>query len=884
MFKKVCKIIVTILYGTFISSSASAQKSSWKMQPIPIQTRWAREVNPDNVLPEYPRPQLKRKSWKNLNGLWDYIVTDTNTILPKNYKGKILVPFPIESALSGVQQQLMPNQFLWCRRYLDRKPTKKEVRTILNFGAVDWQSTIYVNGTEVGNHKGGYTGFNVDITDYLVVGRNELIVRVYDPTDMGPNPHGKQTLRPQNIFYTASSGIWQTVWAETVSPTYITDLNTHVDINAGRLTLSILLNKPESELQYNITVLDNSKVVNESKGKLISAVSINIPNAKMWSPEYPHLYDLIIQVVKNGEVLDEVSSYFGMRTINIQKDSSGVGKIFLNGKPYFNFGVLDQGFWPEGLYTAPTDKALRSDIEAIKRMGFNTIRKHIKIEPDRWYYYADKLGILIWQDLVNPPNGLPDQSKQEFEAEAVEAISQLRSHPSIVTWVLFNERWGAYDQARLTNWLKALDSTRIVNGHSGELLYVNDKLRMPSDNPYINSDLIDIHSYPYPIMPVRDSNRAIVVGEFGGSGVSIIGHQWDDLSGWGYIQLQAENLKEIYKKMIDSVKVLRDMGLAGSIYTEPFDVEGEENGLITYDRRIIKIPLSELQEINHSLYRSQSAEGETVGTFETIDNSFNDGNYNKLVSELPERKLDSVFLRRLSLMALRRKDYRNLTAVSKALIRLMLAPLEKRNLHYISAVTRSPMDTGFNIFLGNQDIIDSTLGKNAAANFVRSIIKREFAEPKIKANMSEDDWDNILFAAREYGELGTEEVAGLAMIYYMERNLWKKFAKYYCEYYKTAYARSEYHINNMSWPIFEHINDKQCLLTAAHAMKYSIDHFDQNSPNAFDTYANILYKLGDTQEALKWQEKAKSAMPDDKEISDNLRKMKSGIRTWKEVD
>lgn len=561
-------------------------QTDYQMQTSPEHSRWAKEVNPWNALKEYPRPQLVRKRWQNLNGLWDYAITVKDAAAPAKYEGKILVPYPIESALSGVKKSLQPGQNLWYRRSFTTQPPSSGERTLLHFGAVDWQATVYVNGKAVGGHTGGYTEFTLDITDQIRTGTNELMVKVYDPSDRGIGPHGKQMLGGKNIFYNPTSGIWQTVWLEKVPKAYISGLTISPDIDKG--VVNVIVN---STVNGAVQLTTSGKTI---KGTSNTLITVPVKKAKLWSPGHPYLYDLQAKLGR-----DEVKSYFGMRKISIAKDEKGRDRIFLNNKPYYNLGVLDQGFWPEGLYTAPTDEALAFDIKAIKAMGFNTIRKHIKIESARWYYHADRLGMLVWQDMVNPNRGLPEGAKAAFEQQCKETLAQLHNYPCITTWVLFNEKWGQYDQRRLTEWMKAADPSRIVNGDSGELEYVNGQLRSPAPNAYVSSDMTDVHSYPDPMMPPKQEHQAQVLGEYGGIDVFIPGHQWK--AGGDYTQESAAGLMTRYKMMSEHLQLLEKEGLSGSIYTQPFDVEGEQNGLMTYDREIIKIPFAKLRKMNAGL-------------------------------------------------------------------------------------------------------------------------------------------------------------------------------------------------------------------------------------------------------------------------------------------
>ncbi|PSL48356.1 glycosyl hydrolase family 2 [Chitinophaga niastensis] len=894
-------LITTNCYAqdNHISLSKDLRADNYSMQPIHMQSRWAKDVNPANALKEYPRPQMVRKSWQNLNGLWEYVITDSKNSIPTNYEGTILVPYPIESALSGVQKSLTPDQRLWYKRNIQNPILAKGERLLLHFGAVDWQATLFVNKKEVGQHSGGYQNFSFDITDYLQPGNNELLVKVYDPTDQGPNPHGKQVLNPANIYYTPSSGIWQTVWIEKVPTTHIINIKTTPDIDKGLLNINVNTANEANDLKIEVTAKASGKIVSIKK-LLLSSVqqaykeaaseifSMTIPNAHLWSPDDPFLYDLSIKLVRGTKTVDQVESYFGMRKINIQKDEKGIDRIFLNNKYTYNLGTLDQGFWPEGLYTAPTDEALAFDIKAIKSMGFNTIRKHIKIEPERWYYHADKMGMLVWQDFVNPPHSLPEGSRQIFEKEMQETMDQLHNHPSIVTWVLFNERWGAYDQKRLTEWVENYDSSRIVNGHTGELLYVNNELRDPSDSPWISSNMTDVHAYPNPMNAPAQPGKARALGEFGGVGVPVPSHEWNDLQGWGYIQVTPAELKGKYEMMTKHLKQLEAEGLSASIYTQPFDVEGEENGLLTYDRAIIKIPINEIRDINKALVNQTKAfalDPQFV-IAENIDINDNDSKYEAFLNQYEKGKRDSAFLRRLTLISLRKKDQPRATQFGNDYINILKEPYSKENLTFIRQITRTSKDKGFELFRTQSEKVNTILGENQAEGEVKQIINTEEISPYISGDNAHPDWDAIQQRViNKYGSLGEEFILGKRMLYYwIVTKDWNNFAKYYVLYFEKALKHSEYHINNASWTLFEHADNPKVLEFAANVMKYNIETFDQ-SPEAYDTYANLLYKLKKSNEAIQWEEKAlylKRDSPDEKEFVDALEKMKKGIPTWPE--
>ncbi|MFX1707392.1 glycoside hydrolase family 2 TIM barrel-domain containing protein [Chitinophaga sp. CC14] len=887
------KIFISIGFLALISFNCYAQykkndRVNYQMSPLHMQSRWAAKVSPDNALKEYPRPQLQRKNWENLNGLWEYSITDSSETAPSNFEGVILVPYPIESALSGVQKKLMPDKCLWYKKYFEYPKSIGNERILLNFGAIDWKATILINKKEVGQHTGGYQNFSYDITDFLKPGSNEVLIKVYDPSDKGINPHGKQVLNPANIYYTSSSGIWQTVWLEKVSPTHITSLKTTPDIDNSLVTLKVNISGKIENTWLEISTLENEKLVSKTKIKVTQNQEnniINIPNMRLWSPDDPFLYDLSIKIICGGKTLDEVKSYFGMRKINIQKDEKGTDRIFLNNKYTYNLGILDQGFWPEGLYTAPTDEALAFDIKAIKSLGFNTIRKHIKIEPERWYYYADKIGVLVWQDFVNPPHGLPEGSRVIFEKEVQTTIDQLYNHPCIVIWVLFNERWGAYDQERLTKWVKSYDPSRIVNGHSGELLYVDNQLRDPAENPWVASDLTDVHSYPEPRLPPARVNKARVVGEFGGIGVPVPGHEWDDMQGWGYVQATASELKGKYIQMIEDLKKLEKVGLSASIYTQPFDVEGEENGLLTYDREVIKISVTEMRKINQEIVKQTSGFNLDTNFFiaTNININDNDSRYDEFLSEYRNGKRDSAFLRRLISISIRRKDQENTTALGNTYISTLSQPYSKENLTFIRKITKTTKDKGFDLFMQHPQKVDSALWETAAISKVKSIIDYEEVAPYVKEN---PNWDSIQQkVSNKYGAVGEELILGKRMIYYgveSKNKDWKNFAKYYVLYFEKALAHPEYDINNMTWYIYENVNDPIILEFAIDVLKYAIEKWDQ-SPEAYDTYAQLLHKTKKSSEAIKWEEKALQlgkGTQYEKVYAETLQKMKAGLPTW----
>jgi hypothetical protein len=762
-----------------IGMQLNAQQG-YKMQPVAIQSRWAKEVNPQNALTAYPRPQLERKNWQNLNGLWEYAITTANEQVPYNFDGQILVPYPLESALSGVKKSLLPDERLWYRRKINITPGSGE-RTLLHFGAVDWQTKVYLNGKEVGSHTGGYTAFTIDITAAVKPGENILVLKVYDPSDRGVGPHGKQVLNPANIYYTPSSGIWQTVWLEKVPTDYITGLNITPDIDKGQLDVTV--NAPTGYTVEAVALKAGSEVA-RIKGSSGIKLQLKIPDAVLWSPAIPFLYDLSIRLLKGSKAVDEVKSYFGMRKISIGKDEKGVDRILLNNKPYFNLGTLDQGFWPDGLYTAPTDEALSFDIKVIKAMGFNTIRKHIKVEPARWYYWADKLGILVWQDMVSPNHGLPEGAKAAFEQQCKETLVQLQNYPSITTWVLFNEKWGQFDQQRLTEWIKRTDPSRLVNGHSGEYLYVNDKLRSPSPNAYISADLTDVHSYPNPMNAIRMPGKAQVLGEFGGIGVFIPDHQWNMSSAWGYILEKPAALKSKYAIMNQHLQLLQRQGLSASIYTQPFDVEGEQNGLLTYDRQVVKIPFAEIRKIHASLNPDLGNLPEVAA--EDADLTEPAAIYSALLQEYIDGKREPVFLRKLAMMAVQAGDKEGAAMAGDDYFALMKQPYSEEDLRYVMQVTGSTRDTGFSIIRNNVEAIDKAMGARQAAIKMMNLIYQDLIAPAVPDAGANPDWSAIYANVKSYGAPGEEIFLRAKTIYLLNKQDkagFKPVAKEYLDKY-----------------------------------------------------------------------------------------------------
>lgn len=576
---------------------------SWQMKQAPLMTSFSSDVNPGNVLPEYPRPQLVRKQWMNLNGIWQYQpgINQNDAFPAGTLSGTILVPFSVESAISGVMEH---HARLWYRRLFTVPEDWSGQRIILHFGAVDYEAQIYLNGTSIGTHRGGYDPFSLDITDYLSSAQDqELTVRVFDPTDAGGFPRGKQTLYPQGIMYTSTTGIWQSVWLEPVPETHIDNIKMVPDIDQSVLKLTANVSGSAGSVSVTARVTDNGKLIQTLTGYANQEISVPIPNEKLWSPDSPFLYDLKVTLSRNGDLLDSVGSYFGMRKISV-KDENGIKKLYLNNAFLFQMGPLDQGFWPDGIYTAPTDEALRYDIEKMKEFGFNMVRKHIKVEPYRWYYWADKLGLMVWQDMpsVNSYTQNPQPiDKVAFEKELTSLVEKHWNSPSIVMWVVFNEGQGQHDTPELVSKVKLLDPSRLVNQASG--------------GEWFNAgDILDLHSYPAPGCPTSTS-QAMVCGEYGGVGYKIPGHLWND--GFGYVMAnnESEYLK-YYDDFTDQLTMFKtNQGLSAAIYTEITDVEIELNGLMTYDRQV-KADIERIRQANQKVITKNIYVTEVVPTSE----------------------------------------------------------------------------------------------------------------------------------------------------------------------------------------------------------------------------------------------------------------------------
>lgn len=586
--------LVAFLLAMLVLAAGTAEPPAWQPKQAPLMTGWAAEVSATNAHPEYPRPQLVRPDWISLNGLWQYAIQPTDSGPPARFAGSILVPFPIESALSGVMKPLGETETLWYRRLVAVPPEWKTRRIRLHFGAVDWFCRVFVNGQFIGQHRGGYSRFGFDITGHLAWnGAEEILVEVRDPTE-GDQPRGKQSRKPEGIFYSANSGIWQSVWLEPVPETSVNELILTPDIDAGRLHVSVLANSSTDDLQVETLALAEGVEVSRTTGSPNSELLLPIPNLRLWSPDEPFLYDLQVTLRRNGQLLDQVSSYFGMRKVGLVRNSQGFAQVALNNQLLFQVGALDHGYWPDGIYTAPTDAAARADIAFLKSAGFNLVRKHVKIEPERWYYWCDRLGLLVWQDMPSGNCATP-QGRQQFETELIHMLKDLHNHPSLICWVLFNESWGQHDTKRLTQRIKELDPSRLVDNASGWI------------DAHVG-DLADLHNYPGPLAPAPEAARAAVLGEFGGVGFSVANHAWSPAH-WSYaMEPSLADLKKLYSRLLDQAWDLRDVrSLSAVVFTQTTDVETECNGLLTYDRAVCKIPAAFIASVNQGTLHSPLA-------------------------------------------------------------------------------------------------------------------------------------------------------------------------------------------------------------------------------------------------------------------------------------
>lgn len=588
----------------------------WQPNPDGLLTRWAQELAPENAWQEYPRPQMQRSEWLNLNGLWEYAISAKNQAAPPEFSAQILVPFPLESALSGVGRALQPDELLWYRRAFQIPDAWRGKKVLLHFGAVDWETTVWINGNRVGDHRGGYLPFWFEISQFLRPGANELLVSVWDPTDAHWQQRGKQVRQPKSIWYTQVSGIWQTVWLEPVPEVFIASLKITPDIDSGTVTIAVRGSGGNPSQQAgSLQVFDGGTLVAAAEldpDRLESALAI--PQPKLWSPDSPHLYDLVVEL---GE--DQVASYFGMRKFSLGCDSLGRPRLCLNNRPLFQFGPLDQGYWPDGLYTPPSEAAMRFDLELVGRLGFNMLRKHIKVEPARYYYECDRLGIIVWQDMINGGKPVGDvvsllailvglnrgdqrsyrfagresgESRQDYQRELRELVDHLYNFACIGVWVPFNEGWGQFDARAAAGWLKEYDPTRPVDHASGWF-------------DQGGGDMRSLHVYFKKLRPVRpESRRAVVLSEFGGYSMKVAGHVWNPRAEFGYRKYDtSESLTAAYLDLLDKeLAPWVEQGLSAAIYTQAVDVEIEVNGYLTYDRAVEKMDFARVRLAHRRLF------------------------------------------------------------------------------------------------------------------------------------------------------------------------------------------------------------------------------------------------------------------------------------------
>jgi len=594
------KLLLLILFVTTFSLAAQWQPAGDK-----IKTKWASQIDVNNVLPEYPRPIMERGEWQNLNGLWEYAILPVGKQKPSSFDGEILVPFAVESSLSGVQKRLGRDSELWYQREFTVPSKWKNDRVLLHFGAVDWKADVWVNNVKVGQHTGGYTPFSFDITPALVSGKNSLVVKVWDSTDQGFQPRGKQVNKPEGIWYTPVSGIWQTVWLEPVPEKHIKNVKITPNIDNNTLAVETFTNGASSANRVEVKVKEGSKVVATAQAINNLPVEIAMPeDVKLWSPGSPNLYDLEITLWDGSEEVDKVNSYAAMRKYSMKRDDKGIVRLQLNNKDLFQFGPLDQGWWPDGLYTAPSDEALEYDVIKTKELGFNMIRKHVKVEPARWYTHCDRHGMIVWQDMPNGDRGSEWQmhryfdgverkrsaeSEANFRKEWKEIMDYLYSYPSVGVWVPFNEAWGQFKTEEIVEWTQQYDPSRMVNPASG-------------GNHFQVGDMLDLHNYPHPAMYLYDAQRATVLGEYGGIGWANKDHLWEPNRNWGYVQFNSsKEVTDEYVKYAEQLKQLIRAGLSAAVYTQTTDVEMEVNGLMTYDRKLVKVDEERVKKVNQEI-------------------------------------------------------------------------------------------------------------------------------------------------------------------------------------------------------------------------------------------------------------------------------------------
>jgi hypothetical protein len=604
--------IVSAILLLFISVSCTQKKEiNWKIAENPILTKWAADVDPLKPWLQYPRPDMVRNAWMSLNGLWDYSITQKG-IKPEKWDGSILVPYPLESALSGVRKKISENENLWYKRTFKVPNVWKKKHILLNFEACDWETTIWIDGNEVGTHRGGYDPFTFDITKSLSPESiHQLLVCVWDPTDKGTQPRGKQVSTPGSIWYTPTTGIWQTVWIEPVNESYIASFRTVTNAGNGKVVFKTEV-KNGSSASLLFKIKKEGKTIATASGTSDNEITLQIKDPVLWSPDRPFLYDVTIELINNNRTVDKVTSFTGLRKISLGKTADGFTRMLLNNEFVYQNGPLDQGFWPDGIYTPPTEEAMVYDLQMTKKMGFNMLRKHVKVENRIFYYWCDKLGILVWQDMPSGDKSIwgdmpdIDKSKEaagQYEFELKRMIETKYNHPSIIMWVPFNEGWGQFETARITRLISDYDTTRLVNSASGW-----------TDRG--TGNINDIHHYPDPVVQPAEEKRAIVLGEFGGLGLPLQGHTWEQKN-WGYRNmadtLQLLSRFESYYDLIH--RFVKENGLSATIYTQTTDVETETNGLMTYDRKVNKMGADNVYRATNDIIPPSITSPERIFTY-----------------------------------------------------------------------------------------------------------------------------------------------------------------------------------------------------------------------------------------------------------------------------
>lgn len=631
------KLLLSIV--ALAAMAAQTFAHDWAPAGERIKTEWAGKVDPANVLPEYPRPQMVRSQWVNLNGLWDYAITPEAASYD-GAQGKILVPFAVESSLSGVQKTVGKENALWYERTFSVPSSWKGKDILLHFGAVDWKSEVWVNGTKVGEHTGGYTPLCYNITPYLrKSGKQTLRVRVWDASDNSYQPRGKQVCQSSGIWYTPVTGIWQTVWMEPVAKTHVSNYYIVSDVDKAQMNVEVAAQNLQAGDAVRFELIEGGEGYSAEKPgtKVLASAEVvdgkavvEVPDMNTWSPDSPYLYGVRVSVLRKGKVVDSVNGYTAMRKVSKYSTphekrngrKNYYYRLGLNNKPVFHFGPLDQGWWPDGLYTAPCDEALRFDIEKTKQWGFNMIRKHIKVEPARWYYWCDVLGMMVWQDMpsiadhdprrprdpeilnntLNKWAGdsfvggtdavIPQEWKDNYYKEWKEIMESVKCFQCICVWVPFNEAWGQFDTPEAVEFTRKIDSTRLINESSG-------------GNFSLCGDILDAHHYPCPAMNVFERTMVNVLGEYGGIGYVMPGHAWQNDKNWGYggTCKDAKEVMDIYEEYAEMLKLFIKTGCSAAVYTQTTDVEVEVNGIMTYDR-LVKVDEDRLARINRDVINS----------------------------------------------------------------------------------------------------------------------------------------------------------------------------------------------------------------------------------------------------------------------------------------